>query len=105
VEAAGLVFVSGQAGIKPGEGVPVAGGIAAETEQALDNVGALLRAVGLDYSDVVKATVYLADFDDFTGMNEVYRRYFAEEPPIRFTAGVTRLLNGARIEIEVTAAR
>ena len=105
VEGAGLVFVSGQAGIKPGESTPVEGGIAAETQQALENVGTLLRAVGLDYRDVVKVTVYLADFDDFAGMNDVYRRYFREQPPVRFTAGVTRLLNAARLEVEVTAAR
>jgi 2-iminobutanoate/2-iminopropanoate deaminase len=79
--------------------------VGAETRQALDNVGTLLRAVGLDFADVVKTTVYLADFDDFAVMNEVYREYFSQEPPVRFTTGVTKLLNGARVEVEVIAAR
>jgi 2-iminobutanoate/2-iminopropanoate deaminase len=105
VEGAGLVFVSGQAGIRPGQARPVPGGITAETRQSLDNVGTLLRAVGLGFADVVKTTVYLADFGDFEAMNEVYRAYFLDEPPVRFTTGVTGLLNGARIEIEVIAVR
>ena len=67
------------------------GGIAAETRQMLDNVGRLLRAVGLDYGDVVKSTVYLRDFADFEAMNEVYREYFPTEPPTRATVGVTAL--------------
>jgi 2-iminobutanoate/2-iminopropanoate deaminase len=71
----------------------------------LDNVGRLLRAVGLDYADVVKATVYLVDFDEFAAMNAVYREYFPTEPPTRATVGVTRLAAEYRIEIEVVAAR
>lgn len=105
VEGGGLVFVSGQAGIQPGRQAPVPGGIGAETRQALENIGTLLGAVGLGFADVVKSTVYLSDFDDFAFMNDVYRDHFGQEPPVRFTTGVTRLLNGARVEIEVIAAR
>ena len=75
----------------PGQQGPVPGGIEAETRAMLDNVGRLLRAVGLDYSDVVKATVYLRDFADFAAMNTVYREYFPTEPPTRATVGVTAL--------------
>ncbi len=71
----------------------------------LDNVGRLLRIAGLDYSDVVKATVYLTDFDEFAAMNAVYREYFPTEPPTRATVGVARLATTFRIEIEVVAAR
>ena len=104
VEANGFVFLAGQVGDAPGQG-PVPGGIEAETRQMLDNVGRLLRAVGLDYADVVKATVYLRDFDEFSRMNAVYREYFSVEPPTRATVGVTRLAADYRVEIEVIATR
>jgi 2-iminobutanoate/2-iminopropanoate deaminase len=104
VEANGFVFLAGQVGDVPGQGM-VPGGIEAETRQMLDNVGRLLRAVGLDYRDVVKATVYLRDFDEFQAMNAIYREYFPTEPPTRATVGVTRLAADYRVEIEVVAAR
>lgn len=105
VEANGFVFLAGQVGDVPGTPGPVPGGIEAETRQMLDNVGRLLRIAGLDYSDVVKATVYLTDFDEFAAMNAVYREYFPTEPPTRATVGVARLATTFRIEIEVVAAR
>lgn len=105
VEASGLVFLAGQVGDAPGRSGPVAGGIEAETRQMLENVGRLLRAVGLDYADVVKATVYLRDFGDFAAMNGVYREFFPTEPPTRATVGVTALAADYQIEIEVIAAR
>ena len=105
VEAQGLVFLAGQVGNAPGAHGPVPGGIEAETRTMLDNVGRLLRAVGLDYPDVVKATVYLTDFDEFGAMNAVYREYFPTEAPTRATVGVTRLASTFRVEIEVIAAR
>lgn len=105
VEANGFVFLAGQVGDAPGAGGPVAGGIEAETRQMLDNVGRLLRAVGLDYKDVVKATVYLRDFAEFGRMNAVYREFFPSEPPTRATVGVTALAADYRVEIEVIAAR
>lgn len=105
VETNGLVFLAGQVGDIPGTPGPVPGGIEAETRAMLDNVGRLLRAVGLDYGDVVKATVYLVDFDEFAAMNAIYREYFPTEPPTRATVGVTRLASTFRIEIEVIATR
>jgi len=105
VEANGFVFLAGQVGDAPGSHGPVPGGIEAETRQMLENVGRLLRAVGLDYRDVVKVTVYLRDFDEFGRMNAVYHEYFPTEPPTRATVGVTRLVADYRIEIEVVAAR
>jgi 2-iminobutanoate/2-iminopropanoate deaminase len=105
VEANGFVFLAGQVGNAPGGEAAVPGGIEAETRQMLDNVGRLLRAVGLDYRDLVKATVYLRDFNDFAAMNAVYREYFPTEPPTRTTVGVTALARDFRVEIEVLAAR
>ncbi|MDQ3128403.1 MAG: Rid family hydrolase [Chloroflexota bacterium] len=105
VEANGFVFVAGQIGDAPGSNGPVPGGIEAETRAMLDNVGRLLGAVGLGYDDVVKCTVYLTDFEEFAAMNAIYREYFQTEPPVRATVQVGRLAVGARIEIEVLAAR
>ena len=105
VEANGFVFLAGQVGDAPDGHGAVPGGIEAETRQMLENVGRLLRAVGLDYGDVVKATVYLLDFTEFGRMNAVYREYFPTEPPTRATVGVTALASDYRIEIEVVAAR
>lgn len=105
VEANGLVFLAGQVGNLPGERLAIPGGFEAETRQMLDNVGRLLKAVGLDYPDVVKATVYLRDFADFAAMNGVYREYFPVEPPTRATVGVTALASDFRVEIEVLAVR
>ena len=105
VEANGFVFIAGTVGEAPGSHGAVPGGIEAETRAMLDNVGQLLRAVGLDYSDVVRCTVYLLDFTEFAAMNTVYREYFRTEPPARATVGVAALAADFRVEIEVTAAR
>ena len=105
VEANGFVFIAGQVGDVPGGHGAVPGGIEAETRAMLDNVGRLLNAVGLDFGDVVRCTVYLRDFADFGAMNVVYRTYFPTEPPARATVGVTALAADFSVEIEVTAAR
>ncbi len=105
IEANGLVFVAGQIGDAPGTHGPVPGGIEAETRAMLDNVGRLLRSVGLDYRDVVKATIYITDIGEFAAMNAVYREYFPTDAPTRATVEVSALAVGARIEIEVIAAR
>ena len=105
VEANGFVFLAGQIGDAPGSSGPVPGGIEAETRAMLDNVGRLLKAANLDFADVVKCTVYITDFDEFSAMNSVYRQYFPTDPPTRATVGVSRLAVGARVEIEVMAAR
>jgi 2-iminobutanoate/2-iminopropanoate deaminase len=105
VEANGLVFLAGQVGSKQGTTGAVEGGIEAETRQMLDNVSELLTSVGLGFADVVKATVYLVDFDEFAQMNAIYRQYFPTDPPTRATVGVTRLAANYRVEIEVIAAR
>jgi 2-iminobutanoate/2-iminopropanoate deaminase len=71
----------------------------------LENVGRLLRGAGLDYSDVVRSTVYLTNMDNFAAYNQIYREYFATEPPARASLKVAGLVNPYTIEIECTAAR
>jgi len=105
IAANGFVFLAGQIGDAPDSHGPVPGGIEPETRAMLENVGRLLRAVGLDYADVVKATVYITNFDEFAAMNAVYREYFPTDPPARATVGVTALAADYAVEIEVTAAR
>jgi 2-iminobutanoate/2-iminopropanoate deaminase len=105
VEANGLVFVAGQVGNAPGERYAVKGGIEAETRQMFANLERLLEAAGLGFGDVVKATVYLKNFDDFEAMNAIYREYFPSEMPTRATVGVAALARDFTIEIEVIAAR
>ena len=103
VAAAGFVFASGQIPIDPATGEFVPGGIAEQTEQVLKNLSALLEAAGTGLGRVVKTTVFLADMNEFAAMNEVYGRYFKDEPPARSTVEAARLPRDARVEIEAVA--
>ncbi|QKD78893.1 MULTISPECIES: Rid family detoxifying hydrolase [Actinomyces] len=101
-----LVFVSGQVPLDPATGALVDGGIAAQAERSLRNVGAILAEAGLGYEHVVKTTVLLADIADFAVVNEVYARYFTGEVlPARAAFAVAALPLGARVEIEAIAVR
>lgn len=97
------MFASGQIPIDPATGEFVAGGITEQTEQVMRNVSAILEAAGASLQQVVKTTVFLADMDDFTAMNEVYGRFFGEDPPARATVQAARLPRDARVEIEAIA--
>jgi 2-iminobutanoate/2-iminopropanoate deaminase len=103
IRANGLVFASGQIPINPETGQFVAGGIAEQTEQAIKNLSRVLEAAGSALSKVVKTTVFLADMEEFSAMNEVYGRFFKEEPPARATVEAARLPRDARVEIEAIA--
>ena len=103
VRAGNLVFASGQIPIDPVTGEFVPGGIAEQTEQVLRNLTAVFEAAGLGMDQVIKTTVFLADMDDFSAMNEVYGRFFAVQPPARATVQAARLPRDARIEIEAIA--
>lgn len=103
VRAGNLLFASGQIPIDPATGEFVAGGIAEQTEQVLRNVSAILEAGGAGLQQIVKTTVFLADMEDFTAMNEVYGRFFGENPPARATVQAARLPRDARVEIEAIA--
>ena len=104
VIAGGLLFLSGQIGLDPKTNEMVDGGIEAQTEQALKNLVALLKEAKVGPENVVRTTVYLADFADFPRMNEVYARYFPKEPPARSTIQAGALPKNARVEIDVIAA-
>lgn len=107
VVAERMVFCSGQVPLHPEDGNLVGGGDpVAETEQVLRNLDAVLEAAGCQRSDVVKATVYLQDMNDFSKMNEVYAAYFeGVTPPARACVQVAALPRGAKVEIEFLALR
>lgn len=104
VENARLVFISGQLGMDPASGAMVSGGAAAEARQAMDNLGAILKAAGGDYAAIIKTTIYLADIGDFAAVNEVYAGYFSADFPARAAFAVAALPRGGRVEIEAIAA-
>jgi 2-iminobutanoate/2-iminopropanoate deaminase len=103
IRAGNLLFCSGQIPIDPSTGEFVSGGVAEQTEQVMRNLSALLSAGQSSLKQVVKTTVFLADMDDFTAMNEVYGRFFGENPPARATVQAARLPRDARVEIEAIA--
>ena len=103
IKAGGFVFLSGQIPLVGNTGRIVYGMIKEQTEQVLTNIKELLASEGLDMSDVVKATVFLAEMNEFSAMNEVYTRHFTGTPPARSTVQVARLPRDARVEIEVIA--
>ncbi len=105
VEANGTLYVSGQIPINPTTSTVVDGGILEQTEQVLKNIGAILNEAGYDYSNVVKCTCLLSDMNNFAAMNEVYGRFFNENPPARAAYGVVKLPLGVLIEIECIAAK
>ena len=98
-----FVFLAGQIPLVRDTGKFVEGEIKEQTEQVIANIKALLGSQGLDLSDVVKATVFLADMNEFAIMNEVYASHFTGTPPARSTVQVARLPRDARVEIEVIA--
>lgn len=103
VRAGDLVFASGQIPIDPATGEFVAGGIAEQTEQVLKNLTAVFAAAGVEMNQVVKTTVFLASMDDFAAMNEVYARFFNQNPPARATVQAARLPRDAKVEIDAIA--
>lgn len=103
IVAGDFVFVAGQLGVDPKTGEFAGSKTEEQAEQVLRNLAAVLDAAGSGMNNVVKTTVFLADMEDFSAMNEVYRRHFPEEPPARSTVQVARLPRNARIEIEAIA--
>jgi 2-iminobutanoate/2-iminopropanoate deaminase len=103
IKANGLVFASGQIPIDPTSGQFVEGGIAEQTEQVIKNLMAVLEAAGSSLDRVIKTTVFLADMQEFAAMNEVYGKFFQNEPPARATVAAAGLPRDARVEIEVIA--
>jgi len=98
-----LLFCSGQIPIVPETGALVVGDIRAQTQRVLENIKLILQDQGLDFSNVVKTTVFMTHLGDFTGMNETYATYFPADFPARSTVQVAALPKGATVEIEVLA--
>lgn len=98
-----LLFVAGQVALPPGHDALAGDSIEEQTERACENVKAILEAAGSSFERVVQTTIYIIDFADFGGLNEVYGRYVGEKPPARATVQVAGLPMGAKVEIAVVA--
>ena len=105
VEVNGTLFVSGQVPLNPATMKLVEGGIKEQTQQVLENTGAILKAAGYDFSDVVKSTCLLSDIENFKAMNEVYGKFYTEKKPARVAYAVKDLPLGALVEIETIAMK
>ena len=103
VKTGNMVFCSGQIPIDVATGEFVSQDVAEQTRQVLTNLNAVLKAAGTDLNGVVKTTVFLADMNDFTAMNEVYAEFFSENKPARATVQAARLPRDARVEIDCIA--
>lgn len=105
IEYNGMVYASGQIPVNPATGEVESDNIEGQADQSLKNVGAILKEAGLDYSNVIKTTCFLADIADFAKFNEIYSRYFKEEAPARSCVAVKDLPKGVLCEVEVIAGR
>ena len=105
IEHNGHLFISGQIPIDPAIGKMIEGDIKQQTDQVMKNIGAILKEAGYTYDDVVKSTCLLSDMDNFAAMNEVYARYYTNNPPARAAYSVVKLPLGALVEIETIAMK
>lgn len=95
----GMLFVSGQVAID----LAPLGDIKAETKKVMENIGAILAAAGMDYSNIVKSSIFVKDMNNFAAINEVYGQFFTADPPARETVEVARLPKDVNVEISVIA--
>lgn len=103
VTSARTLYCSGQIPLDP-KTMEIVGRTASEQcQQVMENLSAVLRAAGTDFSQVIKTTIYLADMDDFGPVNDMYATYFTTEPPARATVEVSRLPKNVKIEIDAVA--
>jgi len=105
IDLGNVIFFSGQVPLIPETGEMATGGIEGQAKQAFENVKGLLESQELDFSNVVKTTVFLDDMGDFNTVNEIYAQYFVEPYPARSAVEVAKLPKGALIEVEVIAAK
>jgi len=99
------LYIAGHLGRDPVTSQLATGGIEGETRQAIANIGEVLKAAGMSFRDVTTVTVYITDFKEFDRFNAVYREYFPKDPPARATVQVAALNAGARVELQMIAAR
>ena len=103
VRVGSTIYCAGQIPLDPKTGQIVSNDISEQTRRVLQNIGAVLKAEGLTFDNIVKTTIFLTDLADFQTVNEIYGSYFKQAPPARSTVQVPALPKGARIEIEVIA--
>lgn len=103
IQTGGLLFISGQIPVDPATGEVVTGDVAAQTRQAIKNIVAILQSQGIGLGNVVKATVFLTDMNDFPIVNQVYGEYFPQAAPARSCVQVARLPKDVSVEIETIA--
>jgi len=103
--AGNTLYCSGQIAIDPKTNTLITEDITSETHQVLKNVGAVLSEAGMDYNNVVKATIFLASMDDYATVNDVYASYFKTNPPAREAVAVKTLPKNVNVEISVTAVK
>lgn len=99
------LFCSGQISINPATGEVVKSSVKEQTTLVMSNIGAVLEAADMNFSNVVKTTIFLTDMNDFTIVNEIYGTYFKSDPPARSTVQVSALPKGVNVEIEVLARK
>jgi len=105
IQAGNMLFVSGQIAIQKSSGKFIMGSIEEETAQVMTNIQDILKAAGMDFTNVVKSSIFLKDMDNFPRINEVYGRYFKETPPARETVEVSRLPKDVNVEISCIAVK
>jgi len=103
IKAGSMIFASGQIPLDPQSGQLIGADVAAQAEQVLKNLKAVLTAGGADFEHVVKTTIFLKDMNDFATVNDVYAKHFKEPFPARSTVEVARLPRDVRVEIEAIA--
>ena len=103
IRANGLVFTSGQVAIDPATQQVISGDVAAQTDRVMKNITGILEAAGTSLDKVLRCTVFLKNMNDFAAMNEVYGRYFNQNPPARSTVEVARLPKDVLVEIDTIA--
>ncbi|MBS1506766.1 MAG: RidA family protein [Bacteroidetes bacterium] len=105
IKAGNMLFISGQVAIQKPSGNLVVGNIVDESHQVMKNLEAVLTAGGMNFSNVVKTTIFLKDMNNFPKVNEVYGSYFTNEPPARETVEVSRLPKDVNVEISCIAVK
>jgi 2-iminobutanoate/2-iminopropanoate deaminase len=103
VQSGNILFISGQIAIQKSSGKMITSDIEAETAQVMQNLSEILKAAGMDFSHVVKSTIFLKDMNAFPKVNEVYGQHFPQQPPARETVEVSRLPKDVNVEISCVA--
>ncbi|MBS1924159.1 MAG: RidA family protein [Bacteroidetes bacterium] len=103
VQCGNILFVSGQIALDPANGQLITTSISAQTTRIMQNIEAILQAAGLNFSNIVKTTIFLTSMSDFDEVNKVYGSYFKDNFPARETVAVAGLPKGVNVEISVTA--